>query len=145
MRNTESGTTASAASIDPSVYPPSPENAPPLAAPTASYRARVFLVLLSLFLFLALYVAMVIGSGYLVCWIWQLPNPRGKGIVLKFGAVFGAAMLFLFFLKGLFKSKSLGLESYARISERDEPISPSPARWSLTPTCMRWSSRVATL
>src|SRR5262245_36630674 len=92
-----------AAPFDEGLYPPSPRGVPQLAAPTAAYRLRVVCVLGSLLLFLLFYLALVAGSGYLVYWTWNLPTPRGKGALLKLGSIVGAAMLFLFFLKGLFK------------------------------------------
>src|SRR5262249_26057952 len=50
-------------------YPPAPLNVPPrLTAPTASYRARVLVVLTSLLLFAFLYLGLVAGSAYLCYW-----------------------------------------------------------------------------
>jgi len=95
--------------FDDTLYPPSPRGVPPLGKPTSAYRLRVVLVLVSLVLFVALYLGLVAASGYLVYWTWNLPTPRGKGALLKFGSVVGAAMLFLFFLKGLFKRQRVDL------------------------------------
>lgn len=51
---------------DAPLYPPSPPDVPPdLTAPTAGYRLRVVVVLLSLLAFGVLYVGLVIGSAYL--------------------------------------------------------------------------------
>lgn len=46
-----------------SLYPPSPANVPPdLTRPSGDYRLRVFVVLVSLFAFLLLYLALTVGS-----------------------------------------------------------------------------------
>jgi Zn-dependent protease with chaperone function len=50
-------------------YPPAPPNVPAgLTAPTTSYRARVLVVLASLFVFAFLYLGLVLGSAYLCYW-----------------------------------------------------------------------------
>jgi hypothetical protein len=50
-------------------YPPSPAEVPAnFIMVSAGYRWRVVLVLVSLLLFAALYVALVIGAGFLVYW-----------------------------------------------------------------------------
>jgi Zn-dependent protease with chaperone function len=50
-------------------YPPAPAQVPPdLATPTAGYRLRVIVVLISLFLFAALYLGLIFGAGYFCYW-----------------------------------------------------------------------------
>jgi Zn-dependent protease with chaperone function len=48
------------------LYPPTPTNVPPdLTKPSGSYRTRVVVVLVSLFLFLGVYLGLIGGSAYL--------------------------------------------------------------------------------
>ncbi|MDB5307575.1 MAG: hypothetical protein JWO38_1777 [Gemmataceae bacterium] len=48
------------------LYPSAPANVPPdLAAPSGSYRARVIVVLISLTVFAAIYLGLIVGSAYL--------------------------------------------------------------------------------
>ena len=104
------------------LYPPSPTGDAPEAEPTTAYRLRVIGVLLSLFLFLAIYFALVVGCGYLVYWSLVMPWPEDRGALLKIGAIFGTVMLFLFFLKGLFKRSDRPTEEFVRISENEQPM-----------------------
>ena len=82
-------------------YPPGPTPAPDLVLVTTAYRLRVLLVLCSLFVFLAVYVGLLAGAGYLV--IASLRLPAGWAMLV---AIAGSAMLFLFLLKGLFKRRA---------------------------------------
>ncbi len=107
------------------LYPPSPRPLPEAVRADSSYKLRVVLVLAALALFLALYLALVAGSAYLVYWLYELPIPAGKDsgqvLVLKIGAMAGTGMLFLFLLKGLFKGQPVETEHYLPLSERDAP------------------------
>jgi Zn-dependent protease with chaperone function len=54
------------------LYPPAPLNVPPdLTKPTPSYRARVIVVFVSLFLFVVLYVGLVGGTAYFCYWCFS--------------------------------------------------------------------------
>lgn len=103
------------------LYPPSPREMPPLTLVTGAYRIRVILVLFSLFVFLVLYLALVAGSACLLHWSWEMPWPRGRAAIGKIGAILGSLMLFLFFLKGLFKRHRPDTGKYMRISENEQP------------------------
>ena len=99
------------------LYPDPPAELPALPTTTTAYRIRVVVVLVSLLLFLALYLGLVAGSAYLVylCWLieeWSL---------LKFGGLAGSAMLFLFLLKGLFKRQAMDLSELREIKEHEQP------------------------
>ena len=111
---------------DDDLYPPSLQPPPRLGQEGhAAYRLRVVLVLVSLFAFLALYLALLAGSAWLVWLCWELPLPRGrdsgKVLVLKVLLGAGAVMLFLFLLKGLFKRNRAGTDRYLRLREQDAP------------------------
>jgi Zn-dependent protease with chaperone function len=110
------------ASVDASrvleLYPPSPDPCPALGATTAAYRLRVVVVLASLVVFFAFYLGLLAGTAYLVYLAWQL---EGFGL-LRVGAVAGAAMLFLFVLKGLFKRSKLDVSDMVEVSEVQQPL-----------------------
>jgi Zn-dependent protease with chaperone function len=88
---------------------------------TPAYRLRVAMVLGSLFLFLAFYLGLVAGSGYLLYFLWELPTPRGRGVIVQFGALLGCAMLFLFLLKGLFKRTRVESDHLIDVQEAKQP------------------------
>lgn len=102
-------------------YPPSPAEIPPLVAVTGTYRLRVVLVLLSLILFLGIYLALLVGSGYLVCLSFDMPTPKGRGVLLKLATMVGSPMLFLFLLKGIFKRNRMETENLIEVHEADQP------------------------
>ncbi|MBI4600766.1 MAG: M48 family metalloprotease [Planctomycetes bacterium] len=104
------------------LYPPSPQVRELLTPVTGSYRLRVVLVLLSLFLFLAVYLGLLAGSAYLVSMSWSLPVGRGRySWLVKAGAVAGSLMLFLFLLKGLFKRHRIDRSNRFEVREADQP------------------------
>jgi Zn-dependent protease with chaperone function len=107
-------------SISPSLYPPAPPGIPKdLTAPTARYRRQVLLVLASLLLFVLLYIGLVVGTAYLA-W-WSITYPIGQVMLLKIGLIGMSAMLFLFFLKGLFKTQRSDITHYVPITTEDQP------------------------
>src|SRR5262249_33114434 len=60
-------------------YPAAPANVPPrLTKPSRGYRVRVVVVLLSLFLFVALYVGLVAGSAYFCYWSFASQSSSGS-------------------------------------------------------------------
>jgi Zn-dependent protease with chaperone function len=103
------------------LYPPSPRHLPPLALLGGAYRLRVVWVLVSLFLFLAFYLALVAGSAYVLYQSWLWPTPRGRAALVKLGAIAAAAMLFLFLLKGLFKRKAMPTLDFIELEESSQP------------------------
>src|SRR5215203_2996068 len=115
-----------------SLYPPTPTNVPPgLTTPSASYRTRVVVVLASLVVFMAVYLALTLGSAYLCYWCLQelgrkptgrvetytVTDRRGRTsvrtraddepnpVLLIPGGLF-SGLLCLFMVKGLFKGGS---------------------------------------
>lgn len=106
------------------LYPPNPEGVPSsLTAPTTAYRLRVVLVLFSLFLFVALYVGLVVASGWLVYRTAIIgPFSRGAwGVLLWLGLVIACGMLFAFLLKGFFKRRRMNRANLIEIQASDQP------------------------
>lgn len=105
-------------------YPKSPNSLPKkLTNLPASYMFRATLAVLSILLFFALYAALVIGLGYLVYYacIYDMGRINKFTIILKVGAVAGAAMLFVFTLKFIFKLKNHKRENRIKL-HKDEHI-----------------------
>jgi Zn-dependent protease with chaperone function len=96
-------------------YPPSPANVPAsFTKPTLSYRLRALLVLLSLFLFVLVYLSLIaVCVGVSVLAFVTLANPSNRdqvsGVVATLMTIgtgfvaFSFALLALYFIKGLFK------------------------------------------
>ena len=132
-----------------SLYPPSPANVPPdLTRPSGDYRLRVFVVLVSLFAFLLLYLALTVGSAWFTYWCFATvsepdtprpaaaPAPVGRGPASRraapaprsdrpdFAYVLGgiaSALLCLFMVKGFFKRSRRGDGLRVELREADEP------------------------
>ncbi len=104
-----------------SLYPPGPANVPKdFTRPTARYRWEVAVVLVSLLLSLAFYLALVAGAAWLCRWLVIAPwPPRAEGayVFVRLAGIICAGLLFLYLLKGLFKvsrqDKSLLVETTA--------------------------------
>jgi Zn-dependent protease with chaperone function len=108
--------------ISDALYPPSPKDPPVGFETTTAYRVRVVLVLLSLLLFLAIYLGLVVASGWLVLWALGGPTSRKNDFgFMDFLLVVGAAMLFLFFLKGLFKRSRRDVDKLVEVREKEQP------------------------
>src|SRR5947209_1111991 len=116
------------------LYPPSPVDVPAdLTVPSRRYRTQVVIVLCSLLLFFLLYVALVAAAGYLTYWSVSYPMvqsvpgrmaraPERNEIFLKILAIFSSALLFLFLLKGFFKTNPRDQSSQVEIRELDQPL-----------------------
>jgi len=106
------------------LYPPAPQGIPAnLTASTRRYCVQVVLVLLSLLLFVLLYLALVAAAGYFVWWsfTYSMGEPGRGNVVLKIGAIAVSVMLFLFLLKGLFKRQKMDTSFYVRVREEEQP------------------------
>src|SRR5438105_4694066 len=123
------------------LYPPGPANAPPyLTAPTRSYKTRVLIVLASLFIFVALYIGLVVGSAYFSYWSFtQLSEPQQRAVRRQSGYTRTAArdkgdsrgwwfvpgicsgLLCLFLVKGFFKRQRVDPAMRIEITEKDQP------------------------
>lgn len=96
-----------------SYYPPGPEEVPPnLTAPSAKFRLQVVALLLSLALFLLIYLGLLVISGW--AFYWSITASFGSFILIKLLCIVWSGLLFLYLFKGLFKrprvEKSLHLE-----------------------------------
>jgi len=103
-------------------YPKSPNSLPKnLTNLPASYMFRATLAVLAILLFFALYIALVIGLGYLVYYacIYDMGHINKLTIILKLGAVAGAAMLFVFTLKFIFKLKNHKRENRIKLNKKE--------------------------
>lgn len=97
-------------------YPPSPTRVPPdLTEPNESYRRGVVLLFVTMCLFFALYLGLVIGSGCMIFWSIRWLALLG----LPFSFLF--LILFLYLLKGFFKSQDQGKSFHIEISAEEQP------------------------
>ncbi|KYF57105.1 hypothetical protein BE08_07205 [Sorangium cellulosum] len=104
------------------IYPAGPAGDLPPVQATPGYRLRVVLVLASLLTFVALYLALLTASGYLVyLTLFEVEWLPGKGIILNLGAIAASAMLFLFLLKGLFHRRPFSSDGLVEVTEADQP------------------------
>lgn len=110
------------------LYPPAPSNVPAeVTRLDSGYRGRVIAMIVSLFLFLILYLIFVAAAGLLAYWLLLLPIPdiKGRGIfiyfVFKFGGAFAAVLLWLFLFKGLFKGQRVDRSQYVPLNETERP------------------------
>jgi len=105
-------------------YPPSPTEIPAnLTKLPGSYQWRVMLAILSIVLFFALYVLMIIAFGYLIKLAVLYPmNGFGTfSLILKFGSVAGTVMLFLFTLKFILNLNSPPPTNRIKLNENEYP------------------------
>jgi len=90
-------------------YPPSPSKSiKNLTSLSTSYQFKAFLAVLAILLFFVLYAAMVSAMGYLLYYAvtYDMGFINKFTILLKIGAIAGAAMLFVFTLKFITKLKN---------------------------------------
>jgi Zn-dependent protease with chaperone function len=105
-------------------YPQSVQEVPRgLTAPRPRYVLYSLIVLVSLFLFLALYAGLVAGAGWLVytAVVYPLGSINRITLFLKAGAIACSGMLFLFLLKGLFKRQEWDDSQYVEVTEAEQP------------------------
>ena len=106
------------------VYPPSPVGVlPDLTSPSRHYRWQVLVVLIRLFLFLVLYLALIVGAAYL--FYASLLYPVGKDetgdLIWKGMALLGSGLLLFILLRGLFRWPQRDSELLVEIREVDQP------------------------
>ncbi|MCI0335347.1 MAG: M48 family metallopeptidase, partial [Planctomycetes bacterium] len=109
----------------PSLYPPGPTQTPAnFTAVHSAYRTQVILVLISLILSLLFYLALVVGSGWLfwklITWPWPY-RADGWYALFRIAGIVSSALLFLYLLKGLFKSSRNDFSMMVEITEQDQP------------------------
>jgi len=109
------------------LYPQSPLGMDAdFAKPNAQYNSRVVMVLLGMMLFFVFYVGFVIASGYLFYLAVMNISQYGLGynfwvMLFKIALVVGAAMLFVFTLKFLFKKHSFENPKNIELKEQEHP------------------------
>ena len=99
------------------VYPPGPEDVPDdLTIPGTNYQLGVLLLLCTLILFAFVYVGLLICSGCMIFWplrwfhLWGLPLS------------FVSFIVFLYLLKGFFKSNEEDESARVEITEAEQPL-----------------------
>jgi Zn-dependent protease with chaperone function len=101
--------------LDP-LYPPGPRDVPAdLTLPSPRHQVRALLLLVTLAIFFVLYIGLLIGSGCLVFWSF-----RALGIC-SFPVAFLSLAVFVFLLKGFFKSEQRGKSLNVEITEAEQP------------------------
>lgn len=105
------------------LYPQSPTELPSrFTALTANYKLKATLAVLSIILFFALYVALVVGLGYLFYYaiMYDMVTVNKLTIIGKLGAIAGAGMLFIFTLKFIFKLKNHQPENRIQLVKEEQ-------------------------
>jgi Zn-dependent protease with chaperone function len=98
-------------------YPASPRNVPPdLIEPTAEYKSRVVLLLVSLIFGIFLYIGLTLGS-LAVAVIALIVNPC-VGLVVALPAL----LFFLYLVKGFFKASPKERQVRVEITADDQPL-----------------------
>jgi Zn-dependent protease with chaperone function len=106
------------------LYPPRPAGIPPdLTTPSKRYRWQVLVVLISLFLFLVLYLAMIGGAAYLfyASLLYRVEWDVTGALIWKGMALLGCGLLLVFLLRGLFRRSQTESELLVEIVEKDQP------------------------
>jgi Zn-dependent protease with chaperone function len=106
------------------LYPPSLAGIPKdLTRPDPAYGRQVVIVLVSLLLFLAFYLALIAGAGWLFWWSlsYDMIDVNRFTLFLKVAAVAICGMLFLFMVKALFKRHKRDEDLQIEVTERDQP------------------------
>ncbi|MEM1442487.1 MAG: M48 family metallopeptidase, partial [Verrucomicrobiota bacterium] len=102
-------------------FPPSPESVPPdLAKPTSKYRLHAWLAFCGLTLFGLIYLTLVLWFGYSTFRLFGEATEQGG--FLLFIESFGAAILTIFLVKGLFFKKHSQVDNSYEVTKEDEPV-----------------------
>lgn len=106
------------------VYPPGPAGVPAnLTAPSARYRWQVLVVLVCLFVFLLLYLALVGGAAYLFGFALLYPIEENDLVALAWKglALLGSGLLLFFLVRGLFRRSQADPDLLVEVREADQP------------------------
>jgi Zn-dependent protease with chaperone function len=107
-----------------SFYPPNPPSVPTdLTRVQTRFRIRAIAVVIGIFLFLLIYLAMVTAAGYFVYFtLVEMPVGRGRySFLVKIGLIAFSVMLFVFLLKFLFKKQQIHDPFNIRLKENQHP------------------------
>lgn len=104
-------------------YPQSPDTIPSnLLELPSTYKSRVIAVLVSIILFVALYLVLVALAAYSVYLAAMMPMMSNFwGILFKFGMIGITIMFFFFTLKFLFKKSNPQSATNVELKEKDHP------------------------
>jgi len=105
-------------------YPPSPADIPEgLTRMASSYRTRAWLAVGAIILFFLLYFALVAALGFLVyiAIFYPIEHINKLTIFMKLAAIAGAAMVFIFTLKFIFKLKNHKPQDRIKLPKSDYP------------------------
>jgi len=105
-------------------YPSNPIEVPRnLVQLSSAYKTKTILAIASIVLFFVLYVAMIVGLGYLVRWaiFYDMVDINKLTILLKIGAIAGSVMLFVFSFKFLFKLKNVQPTNRIKVDVKNHP------------------------
>ena len=108
----------------PLLYPPGPASVPKnLTALTPSYQLRAGLAVAAIIVFFLLYFALVAALAYLVylALVYPMGSVNKLTILMKFGAIAGSVMLFVFTLKFIFKIKNHQPENRIKLDKKAYP------------------------
>ena len=106
-------------------YPPTPKDVPPdltIASPRFMFHATM--LLLSLFLFLIVYVGMIVLCGYLIYSVWTVDSTSMslQGQIIIIPLVTGFLGLFMLFLiKGFFPRETSDRTNMLELKEEENP------------------------
>src|SRR5262245_50096579 len=103
-------------------YPdgPDPDDVPDdLTALSKSYRSQQWILLISLFIFLFVYLFLVGAAGFLT--VWMLVTIKSFPLLKVFGAVFFAGC-FAFLLTGFFARSEDDPELMIEVREHEQPV-----------------------
>jgi Zn-dependent protease with chaperone function len=103
-------------------YPKSPEEVKStLTRLSFAYNIKAIGAILSVILFFAFYVALVIACAYLIYWalIYEIYTVNKWTILLKIGAIAGSVMLFIFTLKFIFKLKNHPIHNRIKLDKKE--------------------------
>jgi len=107
-----------------SFYPPNPPSVPTdITRVETRFRIRAIAVVIGIFLFLSIYLAMVTAAGYFVYFTMvEMGVVKGRcGFLVKIGLIAFSIMLFVFLLKFLFKKQKIHDPFNIQIKEDQHP------------------------
>jgi len=109
---------------DTTFYPVSPTDlSKDYTSLPGSYKLKAMLAVLAILLFFVLYIALVVGLGFLCKWafLYDIGTVNKLTILGKIGAIAGSVMLFVFTLKFIFKLKNHKPENRVKLNKQDHP------------------------
>lgn len=103
-------------------YPKSPEKVQlSLTRLSLYYNLKATGAIFSVLLFFAFYISLILASAYLIYWafIYEMYTVNKWTILLKFGAIAGSIMLFIFTFKFIFKLKNHPINNRIKLQKKE--------------------------